>query len=131
MYGQQLHVTIVERGGNFLLDKSRLLPLQENKYHRTDTREVSRKQGLEESNERDPAKEEACVLRAEGNAALKAGRIDSAVEFYSRGLEKYPNDHVLYSNRSAAYLMSKRFQAALTDAQKCTELEPDWCKVLM
>jgi len=82
----------------------------------------------QESDERDP--ETARLLRAQGNAALKAGNIDKAVEFYSQGLKRNPDDHLLYSNRSAAYLRLHNFQAALADAEKCTELEPNWCKVL-
>lgn len=117
-----------------MLDKPHLFSLQGNEYRGKHTRSESSKQNQarlessQESDERDP--ETAHLLRAQGNAALKAGNIDKAVEFYSQGLKRNPDDHVLYSNRSAAYLRLHNFQAALADAEKCTELEPNWCKVL-
>lgn len=39
-----------------------------------------------------------------------------------------PDNHVLYSNRSAAYLKSDSKSKALWDAQKCVELQPEWAK---
>ncbi len=39
-----------------------------------------------------------------------------------------PNNHILYSNRSAAYASKKEWASALTDAEKTTELKPDWPK---
>jgi len=34
----------------------------------------------------------------------------------------------LYSNRSAAYASKKDYEHALTDAEKVTEIKPDWAK---
>jgi len=110
-----------------------LFSLQGNEYHGKHTRNEShernqaRLESSQKSEERDP--ETAHLLRVQGNVALKAGKIDKAVELYSQGLKRNPDDHVLYSNRSAAYLRLCNFQAALADAEKCTELEPNWCKV--
>ena len=39
-----------------------------------------------------------------------------------------PNNHVLYSNRSGAYASLKDFDKALEDANKTTEIKPDWAK---
>ena len=38
-------------------------------------------------------------------------------------------NHVLYSNRSAAYASKKDYNQALDDANKCIEIKPDWGKV--
>jgi stress-induced-phosphoprotein 1 len=35
---------------------------------------------------------------------------------------------VLYSNRSGAYASLKNYQKALEDANKTTEIKPDWAK---
>lgn len=39
-----------------------------------------------------------------------------------------PTDHILYSNRSAAYASKKDYENALKDAEKVTEIKPDWPK---
>ncbi|KAK4922713.1 Hsp90 cochaperone, partial [Elasticomyces elasticus] len=39
-----------------------------------------------------------------------------------------PTNHVLYSNRSGAYASLKKFDKALEDATKTTEIKPDWAK---
>lgn len=39
-----------------------------------------------------------------------------------------PDNHILYSNRSAAYASKKDYENALQDATKTTELKPDWPK---
>lgn len=39
-----------------------------------------------------------------------------------------PSNHILYSNRSAAYASKKDWENALKDAEKTTELKPDWPK---
>ncbi|RFU25379.1 hypothetical protein B7463_g10949, partial [Scytalidium lignicola] len=60
----------------------------------------------------------AAVLRA---AEAKSGHFTKAIEIE-------PSNHVLYSNRSAAYASKKDYKNALTDAEKTTELKPDWPK---
>ena len=39
-----------------------------------------------------------------------------------------PSNHILYSNRSAAYASKKEWDLALKDAEKTTEIKPDWPK---
>lgn len=39
-----------------------------------------------------------------------------------------PNNHILYSNRSAAYLQAGNYQNALEDAQKCVTIDPNFSK---
>lgn len=38
-------------------------------------------------------------------------------------------NHILYSNRSAAYIKLEKFDKALSDAVKAKELDPTWPKV--
>lgn len=49
-------------------------------------------------------------------------------EKFSQAIELEPTNHVLYSNRSGAYASLKNFDKALEDANKTTELKPDWAK---
>lgn len=39
-----------------------------------------------------------------------------------------PENHILYSNRAAAYTSKKDYDNALKDADKTTEIKPDWPK---
>ena len=39
-----------------------------------------------------------------------------------------PENHILYSNRSAAFASKKDWDSALADAEKTTQIKPDWVK---
>lgn len=39
-----------------------------------------------------------------------------------------PTDHVFFSNRSACYLGRREADKALSDAEECVRLKPDWAK---
>ena len=64
-----------------------------------------------------------------GNAALKEEKYNEAVECYTKAIECDPTNHILYSNRSAAYIKLKDGEAALKDAEKAIELAPTWSRV--
>jgi len=67
-------------------------------------------------------------FKAKGNAAFQAGNNDEAVEWFTKAIELDPKNHILFSNRSAAYCASENYFKALEDATKTTELKPDWPK---
>lgn len=71
---------------------------------------------------------QASDYKAQGNKHLQAKEFDQAIESYSKAIELNPNDHVFYSNRSAAYLSKGNAEEALADAIKVTEIKPDWPK---
>ena len=52
----------------------------------------------------------------------------AASDKFSKAIEIEPSNHVLYSNRSGAYASKKEFSQALEDANKTTEIKPDWAK---
>ncbi|KAF3448392.1 hypothetical protein FNV43_RR09105 [Rhamnella rubrinervis] len=66
--------------------------------------------------------------KAKGNAAFSAGDFNAAVSHFTDAIALSPINHVLYSNRSAAYASLNKYADALTDAKKTVELKPDWAK---
>ncbi|GFP81793.1 hsp70-hsp90 organizing protein 3 [Phtheirospermum japonicum] len=66
--------------------------------------------------------------KAKGNAAFSAGNFNDAILYFTDAINLAPTNHVLYSNRSAAYASLGEFSDALSDAQKTVELKPDWAK---
>ncbi|KPI38732.1 Heat shock-like protein [Cyphellophora attinorum] len=70
----------------------------------------------------------ADALKAEGNKAFAAKNFEEAVDKFSQAIELDPTNHVLYSNRSGAYASLKKYDDALKDATKTTEIKPDWSK---
>lgn len=70
-------------------------------------------------------------LKAQGNAAIAAHDYAKAIDCYTQAIKLDPSNHVLYSNRSAAYASSHEYEKALEDADKTIELQPDWPKVFL
>ncbi|KAF3019235.1 Hsp90 cochaperone [Neopestalotiopsis sp. 37M] len=65
-------------------------------------------------------------LKALGNKAIAEKKFDEAVDAFTKAIEIDGSNHVLYSNRSAAYASKKDWTNALKDAEKTTEIKPDW-----
>ncbi|GAQ88439.1 HSP70/HSP90 organizing protein HOP like protein [Klebsormidium nitens] len=88
------------------------------------------KEGQEHGDVIPPTKEEkeAAKSKEKGNAAFEKGRFDEAIQHFNRAIFLTPNNHVLYSNRSACFLGKKEYKSALEDAQKVVSLKPDWPK---
>lgn len=55
-------------------------------------------------------------------------KIDDAIQFYSEAINIDGSNHVLFSNRSAAYAKAGKYQNALEDAEKTIGIKPDWAK---
>ena len=68
-------------------------------------------------------------LKQKGNEAMKNNEYDTAIKCYNEAIELCPDNHVLYSNRSAAYMKQDSYQQALEDAEKTVSLKKDWGKV--
>ena len=66
--------------------------------------------------------------KQQGNAALGRGDFQEAVESYTKAIEMDGTNHILYSNRSAAYASLEQWENALADAEKTVEIKPDWGK---
>jgi tetratricopeptide (TPR) repeat protein len=70
----------------------------------------------------------AAELKAQGNAALQSENFTEAIQFYTQAIDIDPSNHILYSNRSAAYAKTNEFANSLNDAEKTIELKNDWPK---
>lgn len=58
------------------------------------------------------------LLKQQGNAAFAAKQWDSAIDLFGQAIALDPTNHVLFSNRSAAYAGKKDWDHALEDAEK-------------
>ena len=67
-------------------------------------------------------------MQAKGNAAFSAGRYEEAITHFTAAIAVDPENHVLYSNRSACFSSLMRYQEALEDAEKVISIKPDWGK---
>lgn len=63
------------------------------------------------------------------NEACQQGEYALAVQLYSEALTADPQNCILYSNRSAAYLRLGQYSTALDDAIKARLINPKWPKV--
>ena len=66
-----------------------------------------------------------------GTKAFVAKDFPKAIEHFTNAIGENPQDHALYSNRSACYYSTQEFEKALEDADKCIEVKEDWAKGYM
>ena len=64
----------------------------------------------------------------QANQYFKEGDYEQAIKIYSKILEIDETNHVVLSNRSAAYIKLEKYDMALIDAVNTTKLKPDWGK---
>lgn len=67
-------------------------------------------------------------LKALGNKAISEKNYDEAIAKFTEAIAIEPTNHILFSNRSAAYASKKEYENALADAEKVTSIKPDWSK---
>jgi tetratricopeptide (TPR) repeat protein len=68
----------------------------------------------------DPAR-----LKAQGNEAFKAFKLDEAIELYSAAIAAAPNEPVYRGNRSAALFEAGRYAESLEDTEAAIAGNPD------
>ncbi|KAI0996772.1 Heat shock protein [Podosphaera aphanis] len=67
-------------------------------------------------------------LKSLGNKAIAEKNFDEAISKFTEAISIEPSNHILYSNRSAAYASKKNYEKALEDAETVTKIKPDWAK---
>lgn len=73
-------------------------------------------------------KQQAQEFKDKGNKAFAAGSFDESLTWYNKAIQADPNDHVLYSNRSAAHVGAKHYDKALESADQCIKINKKWAK---
>ncbi|XP_015121416.1 stress-induced-phosphoprotein 1 [Diachasma alloeum] len=71
---------------------------------------------------------QVAALKDKGNAALQENKYEDAIKYYTEAIALDTENHVLYSNRSAAYAKSGQYEKALEDAERTVTLKSDWAK---
>lgn len=59
---------------------------------------------------------------------MSEGKYEDSIKYYSEAIALDDKNHVLYSNRSAAYAKAGKYDLALNDAEKTIGIKPDWGK---
>lgn len=68
------------------------------------------------------------ALKEKGNKALNENKFDEAIAAYTQAIALDDKNHVLFSNRSAAYAKAGKYDLALKDAEVTISLNPTWPK---
>eukprot|EP00794_Sanderia_malayensis_P017605 gene17605-19358_t len=76
----------------------------------------------------DDDKKEAETVKNEANVFFKDRKYDKAIELYSRAIDKNPTVAAYYGNRSICHTRLECFGLALSDANKCLELDKKYVK---
>ena len=63
----------------------------------------------------------------EGNAALKAGEVDQAIQLYTEAIELCKNEG-MFTNRAMAYIKQRKYKEALFDCEQALYLNPQFAK---
>ncbi|KAL5226854.1 hypothetical protein ABZP36_015119 [Zizania latifolia] len=67
-------------------------------------------------------------LKLQGNSAFNSKNYDAAILLYSLAMKFDNTDPMLYSNRSVCWLHLGIGDEALSDAQICSKIQPEWAK---
>ncbi|KAK1442146.1 E3 ubiquitin-protein ligase CHIP [Babesia gibsoni] len=71
---------------------------------------------------------EAENFRNLGNESFKRGFLESAIDNYSKAIERYPDNHEYYTNRALCYKKQNRWQDVAHDVRIALNLDEDSVK---
>ncbi len=61
-----------------------------------------------------------------GEFALRVGKWDSAIDWFTKSIHDNPNFFVAYHNRAVAYSKRGEYDKSIKDLKKAVELNPDY-----
>ncbi|XP_069136443.1 tetratricopeptide repeat protein 28-like isoform X1 [Argopecten irradians] len=67
----------------------------------------------------------------ESSEAVNSGDFRRAVQLYSEAISLDPSNHILFTNRSAAYAKLQQYKKSVEDARKAKEINPKWPKAYL
>jgi tetratricopeptide (TPR) repeat protein len=73
-------------------------------------------------------KQQAAMLKEQGNQYFKEGKLDEAIDLYTRGIQCDPNNGLLPANRAMALLKQGKYAAAELDCAAAIMLDPTYFK---
>jgi len=76
----------------------------------------------------DEARARGEALKEKANAAFKEHHFPQAVQLYTQAINEWPHSAVFFSNRAFAHTNLENYAAAVEDAGKAIELDPDYVK---
>nr|XP_055052398.1 tetratricopeptide repeat protein 12 isoform X2 [Misgurnus anguillicaudatus] len=85
---------------------------------------ILEKDAEERSQRRKMNEDKANALRENGNKAFARGDYETAVRFYTEGLDQLRDMQALYTNRAQAFIKLKRYKEAISDCEwalRCNE----------
>lgn len=71
---------------------------------------------------------ESLALKDAATRAFKAGEYEATIGHLSAAIDLDDENHVFYSNRSVAHAAMRAYDKALSDADACVRLQPEWTK---
>ena len=73
-------------------------------------------------------KQQANMLKEQGNQYFKEGKLDEAIDLYTRSIQCDPNNGILPANRAMALLKQEKYGAAELDCSAAIMLDPTYYK---
>ncbi|XP_068600403.1 E3 ubiquitin-protein ligase TTC3 [Brachionichthys hirsutus] len=67
-------------------------------------------------------------MKKKGNENFQIKRYDVAVQFYSKAITFYPENHIIYGNRALCYIRCNKYLKAVYDGKCAVLIKPHWAK---
>ncbi|XP_054829131.1 E3 ubiquitin-protein ligase TTC3 [Eublepharis macularius] len=76
---------------------------------------------------------ESCIkksndMKKKGNEEFAKENFDNAITSYTKAIELWPENHLLYGNRALCFLRTGQYKKALGDGKRSIILKPSWPK---
>ncbi|XP_060626325.2 E3 ubiquitin-protein ligase TTC3 [Anolis sagrei] len=68
------------------------------------------------------------IMKKRGNEAFAKEKFDVAVNAYTKAIELWPENHLLYGNRALCFIRTGQYMRALCDGKRSIILKPSWPK---